>query len=147
MKKQILTNSEKETFDFGFKFGQKLKRGEIIALQGNLGAGKTVLAKGIAKGLGIKKIVNSPTFNIMKIYKIPKHPILKLLIHIDAYRLKNYKDLINIGSQEYFNRSDSVVIIEWAEKIKKILPKNAKKIKIKTTNIKNNSYEKIFFIS
>lgn len=133
---QIKTNSEKETFELGFKVAQSFKGGEIIGLIGNLGAGKTVFTKGIAKGLGIKKVVNSPTFVIMKTYEI-KSKLLKIncFVHIDAYRLKSASDLIAIGAKEYFKRNDAVVIIEWANKIKKILPQKTKFIKI---NIKNN---------
>jgi tRNA threonylcarbamoyladenosine biosynthesis protein TsaE len=122
---QIITNTEKETFELGIKTAQSLKGGEVIGLVGNLGAGKTIFTKGIAKGLGIKGVVNSPTFVIMKVYKV-KSQLSKVncLIHIDAYRLKSANDLIAIGAEEYFGKPDSIVIIEWADKIKKTLPKN-----------------------
>lgn len=129
-----ITDSEKETFNFAKKFAKRLKGGEIIGLTGDLGAGKTVFAKGLAAGLGVKKNITSPTFVLMKIYTIknirPRRTKIKILCHIDAYRLKTPQDLIAIGAEEYFNRPDAVTVIEWADKIKKILPKKTKYIGI-----------------
>ncbi|MBU0619595.1 tRNA (adenosine(37)-N6)-threonylcarbamoyltransferase complex ATPase subunit type 1 TsaE [Patescibacteria group bacterium] len=127
---KIITNSEKETFELGKKFVKKIKPGDIIGLIGDLGAGKTIFAKGIADGLGVKQNINSPTFVIMKIYKINTSQI-KQFCHIDTYRLKHAQDLINIGADEYFNQPHAVTIIEWADKILNILPKKTKFIKIK----------------
>lgn len=121
---KIITNSEQETYAWAKNFAQSLKGGEIICLSGDLGAGKTVFTKGLAKGLGVKKIVNSPTFVIMKIYPIAdKKAKIKKLVHIDAYRLSSADDIKTIGVDEYFGRADTIVVIEWPEKIKKILPK------------------------
>lgn len=152
----IITSSEKETFDLAKNFAKKLKGGEIIGLIGDLGAGKTIFVKGLADCLGIKKTVNSPTFVIMKIYNTSPTPlakgdlienrkspqwdtprgVLKIanLIHIDAYRLNNEKELEAIGAAEYFHNKNCITIIEWADKIKKILPKKAKLITIKYLN-------------
>lgn len=131
-KKNKTTKTEKETFDFAKSFAKKLKGGEVIGLIGELGAGKTIFTKGLAKGLGIKNNIQSPTFVIMKIYQItnPKLPI-KQLVHIDAYRLKTERDLEAIGATEYLNDTKTVVVIEWADRIKKILPKNTILINIK----------------
>ena len=120
---KIITNSEQETFDWAKNFARELKGGEIIGLVGSLGAGKTIFAKGIANGLGIKKTVTSPTFVIMKVYEIrnPKSEI-RNLIHIDAYRLKSEEDITAIGADEYFKREDTVTVIEWPENVKKVLP-------------------------
>ncbi len=130
-----ITSSEKETFNFAKKFAKRLKGGEIIGLIGDLGAGKTVFAKGLAAGLGVKKNITSPTFVLMKVYQT-KYPNIKYLIHIDAYRLKTPEDLITIGAEEYFNRPDAVTVIEWADKIKKVLPKKARFVIIKITKDK-----------
>ncbi len=120
---KIITNSEQETFDWAKKFAHKLKGGEIIGLIGDLGAGKTVFAKGLAKGLGIKNTITSPTFVIMKVYEIRNLTSdIRHLAHIDAYRLKSEKDIIAIGADEYFKRKDTVTVIEWPENIKKCLP-------------------------
>ncbi|MDD4332611.1 MAG: tRNA (adenosine(37)-N6)-threonylcarbamoyltransferase complex ATPase subunit type 1 TsaE [Patescibacteria group bacterium] len=136
---KIITNSSKETLAFAKNFAKKLKGGEVIGLVGDLGAGKTFFTQGVAKELGIKTKVNSPTFVIMKIYNSTssadglkaKSSKLKALVHIDAYRLKSGHDLEAIGALDYFGRPDTVVIIEWADKIKKILPKKTKYINIK----------------
>ena len=121
---QITTKSEKETFNFAKNFAAKLKNSEIIGLIGDLGAGKTIFTKGLAKGLGVKQMVNSPTFILMKIYKCHNHKTIKQLVHIDAYRVKSQNDIIAIGADEYFNKKNTVIVIEWANKIKKMLPKD-----------------------
>ena len=128
---QITTTSEKQTFNFAEKFAKQLKGGEIIGLVGELGAGKTIFTKGLAVGLGIKKNIASPTFILMKVYPIAdcRLPIADF-VHIDAYRIKTVQDLIAIGIQEYFNRPDTITIIEWADRVKKILPKKTRYVKI-----------------
>jgi tRNA threonylcarbamoyladenosine biosynthesis protein TsaE len=125
-----ITNSEKETLVFGQKYGNELKGGDVIGLIGDLGAGKTILAKGIAFSLGAKKNVNSPTFIVMKVYPVEKDEI-GALVHIDAYRLSSEKDLIALGAEEYFSDPSAVILIEWADKVKEILPQKTKYIKIK----------------
>ena len=138
------TNSEKETLTFAKKYAKNLQGGEIIGLVGDLGAGKTVFTKGLAVGFGIKKVITSPTFVLMKVYTIKGHKQIKYFVHIDAYRLKSAKDLDAIGASEYCNRADSVVIIEWADRVKKILPKETVFITIdhdKNGRIFNFSFE------
>lgn len=135
--KNLITNSPEETFLYGEKLGKTCQGGEVILLSGNLGAGKTCLTQGIAKGLGVKGKVNSPTFNIMKIYKIK----IGTLCHIDAYRLTSGHDLRMIGIDDYLGKKDTVVVIEWAEKVKSIWPKN--KIKIEIKNIKDGRKIKV----
>lgn len=128
-----ITFSEKQTFEFAKKFAQKLKGGEVIGLIGELGAGKTIFTKGIAAGLGIKKNITSPTFVLMKVYDIPasrfRVPSSKF-IHIDAYRIKSPQDITAIGAEEYFNSSDAVTVIEWADNIKKSLPKKIRYVRL-----------------
>ncbi|MFH1822564.1 MAG: tRNA (adenosine(37)-N6)-threonylcarbamoyltransferase complex ATPase subunit type 1 TsaE [Patescibacteria group bacterium] len=130
---QITTKSERETFNFAKKYAKKLKAGIVIGLIGELGAGKTVFVKGLATGLGIKKTITSPTFVIMKIYKTTRAKRTQItdLCHIDAYRLKSAKELQALGVEEYFYQPDTVTIIEWADRVKKILPKTAKFVRIK----------------
>jgi len=128
--KQITTTSEKQTFAFAKKFAKSLKGGEVIGLIGELGTGKTIFTKGLAKGLGVKGIVNSPTFVLMKIYEVKGLNLkIKVLCHIDAYRIKLAKDLSAVGIEEYFNRTDTITVVEWADKIKKILPKRTRYVK------------------
>ena len=124
---KFTSRSEQETYDFAKNYAKNLVGGEVLALEGDLGAGKTVFSKGLAEGLGIKRNVNSPTFVIMKVYS-DFEPMkqfqksIKHFVHIDAYRLHTSEDLLAIGADEYFRRSDAVVVIEWPERIKKILP-------------------------
>lgn len=132
---KIITNSEKETFDWANNFAKTLKGGEVIGLSGDLGAGKTIFTKGLAKGLGITNNVNSPTFVIMKKYETKNEKIkIKNLIHIDAYRLNSAEDIKAIGADEYFERPDTITVIEWPENIKRILPIKIIFIKIKSLN-------------
>ncbi len=126
-----ITASEKQTFEFAKKLAQKLKGGEIIGLVGDLGAGKTIFTKGIAAGLGIKQNITSPTFVLMKVYEVKSLKFkVKSLCHIDAYRIKTPQDIIAIGAEEYFNRPGTVTVIEWADNIKKILPKKTRYINL-----------------
>lgn len=128
---KIITKNEQETWDYGFKFAERLKGGEVLALYGDLGAGKTKFLQGLAKGLGVKGPVNSPTFNILKLYKTIASTEIKTFCHIDTYRLHSEEDLISLGIEEFFQDKNTVTAIEWAEKVEKILPKNAVIIEIK----------------
>lgn len=120
-----LSTSVNQTLRIGKLLAQKLCGGEIILLSGSLGAGKTVLAKGIAQGLGIDKHnVVSPTFVLLRVYK-GKH----LLNHFDFYRIKSPKDILALGYEEYFY-SDAVTAIEWPERLKFLLPREFLKIKL-----------------
>lgn len=136
---KIITKTEKETFCLAEKLAKNLKGGEVIGLVGELGAGKTTFTKGFAKGLGIKQNITSPTFVLMKIYPVKNNKKITTLCHIDAYRLKTAGDLVAIGAKEYFADPDVATIVEWADKIKKILPKKTRFIYIK--NLENNKRE------
>ena len=108
--------------EYGKKLATTLKGSEILCLQGDLGAGKTCLSKGIALGLGIKKEILSPTFTLMNIYQInDKQSVVRQLVHIDTYRLKTEQELIEIGAEDYLGTPDTVCIVEWPEKIAGIL--------------------------
>jgi len=156
--KKIITHSERQTISLGKKIAQKLIGGEVLALNGELGSGKTVLIKGIAAGLGIKKHITSPTFVVMKIHntdshgkkhgltqtgaKIPRKSVLSQcksvwLCHIDAYRLSSGQDLINIGVKDWLAKPNTITVIEWAERVKNILPKDTITIKLKLRKNKN----------
>lgn len=129
------TKTEKQTFNLGKKIARSLKGGEVLALTGDLGAGKTIFTKGLAEGLGVKKIVTSPTFILMNVYNVRNQKSeIKNLVHIDCYRLNDASELEDIGATEYFGQVDTVVIIEWAEKVKRILPKNSINISIKLSS-------------
>ena len=121
-----ISNSVKETLNFGAELSRRFKKGDFVALIGDLGAGKTVLTKGIAKGLGVKNsnYVNSPTFVIIKEYK-GKLP----LYHFDLYRLDHPGMLDAENFEEYFY-GDGVTVVEWADKIKGLLPKKRWEIRM-----------------
>ncbi|MFC1678274.1 tRNA (adenosine(37)-N6)-threonylcarbamoyltransferase complex ATPase subunit type 1 TsaE [Patescibacteria group bacterium] len=131
---KITTSSERQTINFARQFTKELNGGEVIGLIGDLGAGKTVFTKGIALGLGIKKTITSPTFVLMKIYPVKNKTRIKNLFHIDTYRILDANDIMGIGIEDYLGQEDTVVVIEWADKIKKILPKNTKYITLENTN-------------
>lgn len=125
----IKTNNSQATKDCGFDFGQDLAGGSVLSLFGDLGSGKTTFVKGLAEGLGVKTSVNSPTFNILKLYKIKGNSKAQLFCHIDAYRLNSASDLESLGFQELLQDKNIIIAVEWAEKVKTALPKNSIKIK------------------
>lgn len=99
----------------------------VVGLSGDLGAGKTAFTKAVAKYLGIKSKVDSPTFVIMKKYPLKKQKH-KALLHFDAYRLKDEKELLNLGWNEIVSNKDLFIIVEWPENVKKVLPKDVQYI-------------------
>lgn len=119
--KTYISNKIEDTQNIAKEIAHTLKGGEILAFTGDLGAGKTTFCQALAKELGVKHNVNSPTFVIMKIYPVENGSPIKNLVHIDAYRINSFSDLEAIGATEYFSREDSVVLIEWAEKIRNSL--------------------------
>jgi len=142
--KKVITKNETETFDFGRKLAKKCHGGEVFVLNGDLGAGKTKLLQGLAKELGVRGRVNSPTFNIIKVYKTGSAAVklknkVKFFCHIDAYRLKSSTDLLSLGVEELFGDSETVTAVEWGEKVKKIWPRKAIIITIKVLD--NNRRE------
>ena len=116
---ELITSSEKETKLLGHKLVEKLPNGAVVALLGDLGAGKTTLVRGVAEALHIKEVVQSPTFNIMKIYLKGDKP----LIHIDAYRLADLDT--DIGLDESIGYDTGLTMIEWPMYIERLLPKEA----------------------
>ena len=113
----FITKSPEETIELGFKIGKLLKKGDIIAMQGTLAAGKTTITKGIAQALDISDTITSPTFCLISEYygKMP-------LYHMDVYRLDGNEDFENLGTDDMLY-GDGVSIIEWSEKIMSELPK------------------------
>ena len=118
------TSSAEETIELGKKIGKLLKKGDIIAMQGTLAAGKTTITKGIAAALGITETMTSPTFCLISEYEgtMP-------LYHMDVYRLDGTEDFINLGTDDMLY-GDGVSIIEWSEKIMDELPSNTIILKI-----------------
>jgi len=143
--KKIITENARATKALGRALGRRCRGGEVFALTGDLGAGKTCLIQGLALGLGVKQRVNSPTFNIWKIYRLVGHAgkdgvakRIKYFCHLDAYRLQSAKDLTALGVKEWLGRPDTVTAIEWAEKVKRIWPKKTKRIRISAAGSQRN---------
>lgn len=134
------TTSLKQTQEIALNFAKSLKTGDIVCLYGNLGSGKTSFVQGLAKGLGIIKRIISPTFIIVRNYKINNLNFY----HIDLYRIDSKKDLLSLGIDEILKNNNNIVAIEWAEKLGDLIPKkrtdlnfsyvdeNIRKIKIKS---------------
>ncbi len=116
-----ISHSAHETKNIGKDLARTLAGGDIVILKGQLGAGKTAFTKGIAEGLGIEKEVTSPTFTLMSVYPVKNHETIKELVHVDTYRVETYEELLEIGIEEYLGKTDSLTIIEWPEKVDKIL--------------------------
>lgn len=121
----VYIKNEHDTEEFGMKLASSLEPGDIVALIGDLGTGKTTLTKYIAKGLRVTENIDSPTFNIVKEHKSGIIP----LFHFDVYRLSSGDELLDIGADEYFY-SDGVCIIEWADIVADVVPEKAKVILI-----------------
>ena len=125
MEHQLITYSAEETMNLGQKFVALAKPGSTFCLTGDLGAGKTTLVRGIARALNIKSVVQSPTFNIMKVYFDGDRP----LIHIDAYRLADIDT--DIGLDEYIGYETGITVIEWPMYIERLIPKDAIEVEIR----------------
>lgn len=130
---EIITKSERETKRVARLLAEeiirkplKTKGAVVIGLEGELGSGKTIFVQGFAKGLGIRRRLTSPTFVLIKKYKN--------LYHIDCYRLNKPKDLLDLDFKEIISDPKNIVLIEWAEKIRRILPKNIVWVKFEIIN-------------
>ncbi len=136
MPKGNITKNTKETAEIAKKILNEIleeevvnERALVVGLSGDLGAGKTTFVQGVAKHLGVKSKISSPTFVIMKKYAL-KNQKHKFLFHLDAYRLKNEKELLHLGWEEIINNKDHLVFIEWPENVAKIVPKHTKFVRI-----------------
>ena len=130
--------SAQDTFALGQQIGEAAVPGEVYTLTGDLGVGKTIFTQGVAKGLGIKEAVNSPTFTILQVYEEGRLPFY----HFDVYRIGCVEEMDEIGYEDYFY-GDGVCFIEWADLIEEILPKNCRKITISKDLSKGLDYRKI----
>ena len=121
---EFITESSQETQDLGQKIAADLVGGEIFALTGDLGSGKTTFVQGFSKGLGLASRIISPTFILMRKYRASD----KDFYHIDLYRLEKDvdKEVVNLGVTDIWGKPGNIVVIEWAEKIKDLIPKSAK---------------------
>lgn len=138
MKETVESYSAADTFAYGKALGEKAAPGEIYALAGDLGVGKTVFTQGFAAGLGIMEPVNSPTFTILQSYEDGRLP----LHHFDVYRIGDVEEMEEIGCEDRFY-GEGVCLIEWAELIREILPKDCIRITIEKNLAEGFDYRQI----
>ncbi len=124
----FISNSEAETVKLGKEFAKRLEAGSLVALYGDLGAGKTQFVKGVCEAFEVKEIVNSPTFTIVNEY----HGTMPVF-HIDLYRMKSVDEILGIGFDEYLE-SGGICLVEWAEKLDGILPTKRYDVKMSVVN-------------
>ncbi len=117
MNASITTHAEEETMAAAERFAHELVNGDVVALRGDLGSGKTQFAKGVCRGLGIREHVTSPTFTIVNEYTGGKFPVY----HFDFYRIRSVNELKEIGYEEYINKN-GICLLEWADMIEEELP-------------------------
>lgn len=122
---RMVTNSERETIEFARRYARTLKKGDIVLLNGEMGAGKTVFVKGVAEALGIEDEIVSPTYAYMNDYQ-------GKLYHYDCYRLENGAQAEALGLTDYFY-ADGICLIEWAQNIESALPAGCKTVTIRKT--------------
>jgi len=123
--KTMILHSEQEVTEYGIRLGEEAMPGQVIALTGDLGAGKTTLTKAIARGLGVSEMITSPTFTIVKEYRSGRLP----LFHFDVYRIGDIDEMYELGYEEYFY-GDGLCVIEWADLIEELIPEDALRISI-----------------
>lgn len=133
---EVKTKSAKETQKVAQNLAKDLKGGDVIALFGDLGSGKTVFVQGLASGFGIRRRVTSPTFIFMRSYPFVLKGIPLTFYHLDLYRGQEESDFRSLGLEEIFSK-DSIVVLEWAEKIKNILPR--KRIDVYMNTVDENT--------
>lgn len=132
------SNSREETYKIGYDSGVGAKPGQVYCIYGDLGVGKTIFSQGLAKGLGIEEVVNSPTFTIVKQYDGGR----LTLYHFDVYRIGDVDEMDEIGYNDMIY-GDGVCLIEWANLIEDILPEHYRKITIEKDLSKGLDYRKI----
>ncbi len=144
------SSSDQETKNIGAHIAELLHPGDIVCLQGDLGAGKTTLVKGIAHTLGVREEITSPTFTIMQIHTIlPKKTSpdnLHTVVHMDTYRLQNADELVEIGVTDYLGEKNTICLIEWPEKIADLL-ENKKTILVQLTHEKNGRKIEVVYLA
>ncbi len=137
----IISDSESETRQLGIELAKRLVGGTVVALCGDLGAGKTVFARGLARGLGIEDPVTSPTFTVVQEYSG-----LDLdLYHIDLYRVEDASDLVALGLEQMVGNLSAVTVVEWAERAEDLLEAGGFEVKIECKDIESRKIEIRYF--
>lgn len=132
---EIISHSEQETAEFAAKFATTVEPGTVIALHGSLGAGKTVFARGFARGFGVESHIPSPTFTIVQEYPINlKAEVQQWLFHMDLYRIADSGAALAFGIDEYLNDVNAIKVIEWSERIADILPDSTRNVYLEHIN-------------
>ena len=119
IEEKVISRSEAETEAVGAELAREIGRGRVVLLDGDLGAGKTVFARGFARGLGITEPVSSPTYTIVQEYPLPEGG---RLYHLDLYRIADARAALAFGVDEYLNEPGAWVLAEWPERIESLLP-------------------------
>ena len=132
------TFGAEETFALGKRIGETILPGTVIALEGDLGVGKTVFTQGVAKGLGISESVSSPTFTIVQVYEGGRLPFY----HFDVYRISDVEEMEEIGSEDCFY-AEGVCLVEWANLIQELIPEDGCLVKIEKDLQKGFDYRRI----
>ena len=138
MKREVITHSEAETYAFAKNFANELKAGDILSLDGDLGAGKTIFTKGLCDGLGVRDVVNSPTYTLVNEYTGRNGKVF----HFDVYRIGDEDELYDIGFSEYLD-SGAVCIIEWGAYARGILEEYPNVIYIQINKAQEDEDRKI----
>ena len=139
MIKEKETYSEQETYDFAYSLAKEALPGQVYCLNGDLGVGKTVFARGFGAGLGIDEPIVSPTFTILKEYDEGRLP----LYHFDVYRIGSSDEMEEVGYFDKLDRADGVCLIEWSVLIEDVIPEDAINVEIKKENSKGFDYRMI----
>ena len=137
----MVCNSVKETKTFAEELSKKIKQGQVVALIGDLGSGKTTFSQGFAKGLGIDQHVGSPTFKLVSEY----NGSYLDLYHVDCYRLNNFEEFLNLGGENLLLPNKGITLIEWADIIQELLPQET--IEINFSRVKDNPNKRLLCIN
>ena len=129
--REYISHNLKETRELSSRLARKMAskdKAVVLCLTGDLGGGKTAFVQGFAKALGIKEKILSPTFVLMKKFDIPRNKNFKKLFHFDCYRINKPKEILSLGFREIISDPQNIIVAEWAEKIKEVLPSGSMRI-------------------